>query len=298
MTLSQPTSAVNAALDPSAIAPARTDGWHARLELGFARRGERTALVHNRNLGPLRVQRPFYPAPGECQVCVLHPPGGLVAGDSLDIAVDCAADTRVLLTTPGAGRVYRGANAQRPQRFAVTLRVAAGAHCEWLPQENILFNGAWTHNALRVELAPDGHYTGWEILCLGRPAARETFQRGLLDQRLWLWRDDHPLLGERLRIAGGDALLRAPWGLAGQPVFGTLVTTLRHPEALPRLRALLADAAADDLLAAATELPELLIVRARAGDATRLRGLFVALWQALRRLQYAAEPAVPRIWAT
>lgn len=298
MTLSQPSSAVNAALDSVATANADGDGWHARLELGFARRGERTALLHNRNLGPLRVQRPFYPAPGECHVCVLHPPGGLVAGDRLDIAVDCAAGTRVLLTTPGAGRVYRGGNSARPQNFAVSLRVAADAHCEWLPQENILFDGAWAHNSVRVDLASGGHYTGWEIVCLGRPAARETFTHGLLDQRLWLWRDGRPLLGERLHIAGGGALLRAPWGLAGQPVFGTLVTTLRHPEALPRLREVLAGVAENDLLAAATELPELLIVRARAGDATRLRGLFIALWQELRRLQYAVEPALPRIWAT
>lgn len=272
--------------------------WRARLELGFARRGDRTALVHNRNLGPLRVQRPFYPVPGECQVYVLHPPGGLVAGDRLDIDIDCAPGARALLTTPGAGRVYRGGEVSRPQTMTLHVRVAGGAHCEWLPQENILFDGAWAENSVRVDLEPGAHYTGWEITCLGRPAAGETFTRGLLDQRLWLWRDAQPLLGERSRIDGGAALLTAPWGLAGRPVFGSLVTTLRHPGAIERLRALLASTMSGDLLAAVTELPELLIVRARAGCATRLRGLFVTLWQELRRLQYATEPATPRIWAT
>ena len=272
--------------------------WHARLELGFARRGDRTALVRNRNLGPLRVQRPFYPVPGECQVYVLHPPGGLVVGDQLDIDIDCAPGARALLTTPGAGRVYRGGEASRPQTMALHVRVAEGAHCEWLPQENILFDGAWAHNQIIVELAVGATYTGWEITCLGRPAANESFTRGCLDQRLWLWRDGRPLLGERTRIRGGDAQLTAPWGLAGQPVFGSLVTTLRHADAMPRLRALMADFGPADILAAATELPELLIVRARAGCATRLRGLFVTLWQELRRLQYDTEPATPRIWAT
>lgn len=272
--------------------------WRARLELGFARRGDRTALVHNRNLGPLRVQRPFYPVPGECQVYVLHPPGGLVVGDRLDIDIDCAPGARALLTTPGAGRVYRGGEASRPQTMTLHVRVGEGAHCEWLPQENILFDGAWAHNQITVELAVDATYTAWEITCLGRPAANETFTRGCLDQRLWLWREGRPLLGERTRIRGGDAQLTAPWGLAGQPVFGSLVTTLRHAGAMSRLRALMADFGSADILAAATELPELLIVRARAGCATRLRGLFVTLWQELRRLQYDTEPATPRIWAT
>ena len=291
---------MNAVLAPSVAGPplAADQGWRARLELGFAQRGERTVMVRNRSFGPLRVQRPFHPAPGECQVYVLHPPGGLVAGDRLDLHIDAGTDARVLLTTPGAGRVYRGGEAQRPQTFAVHIRVAAGAHCEWLPQENILFDGAWAENSVRVDLEPGAHYTGWEITCLGRPAAGETFTRGRLDQRLWLWRDAQPLLGERTRIDGGAALLTAPWGLAGRPVFGSLVTTLRHPGAIERLRALLASTTSGDLLAAVTELPELLIVRARAGCATRLRGLFVTLWQELRRLQYATEPATPRIWAT
>jgi urease accessory protein len=291
---------VNAVFDLSRADQPRAaaQGWRARLELEFARRGDRTARVRNRNLGPLRVQRPFYPAPDECQVYVLHPPGGLVAGDRLDLDIDCASGARVLLTTPGAGRVYRGGHAQRPQTFAVHIRIAAGAHCEWLPQENILFDGAWAENSVRVDLEPGAHYTGWEITCLGRPAAGETFTRGLLDQRLWLWREGRPLLGERLRIEGGDAQLDAPWGLAGRPVFGSLVTTLRHPGAIERLREVLITAASADLLAAVTELPELLIVRARAKCATRLRGLFVALWQELRRRQYDTEPATPRIWAT
>src|SRR3990167_10982309 len=107
---------MNFVVDCAATALAGTpltgpEGWRARLELGFARREERTVMVRNRSLGPLRVQRPFYPAPDECQVYVLHPPGGLVAGDRLEIHIHSDADARVLLTTPGAGRVYRGGDA-------------------------------------------------------------------------------------------------------------------------------------------------------------------------------------------
>lgn len=291
----EPTTAVNSAV----TAPFPTAaGWTARLELVLARRNQRTALLRNRNRGPLRVQRPFYPAPGECHLYVLHPPGGLVAGDRLELDIACEADTRVLLTTPGAGRAYRGGSAQRPQVQTLNLRIAAGARCEWLPQENILFDGAWAHSRVQVMLEPGAHYTGWDITCLGRPAAGETFTRGQFEQRLGLWRGERPLLGERQRLAGGDAILDAPWGLGGYPTFGTLVTTAGDAAARDRLRELIATRSDDDLLAAATALPELLVVRARARCATRLRSLFIGLWQELRQAQDGRPPPLPRIWAT
>ena len=56
-------------------------GWSAELELGFAVVAGRTALVHNRHVGPLTVQRPFYPEGELAHVYLLHPPGGIVAGD-------------------------------------------------------------------------------------------------------------------------------------------------------------------------------------------------------------------------
>jgi len=277
--------------------PSSASCWAARLELALARRGDRTALVRNRSLGPLRVQRPFYPTPAECHLYVLHPPAGLVAGDSLDISVDCAAATRVLCTTPGAGRAYRGASAARPQTQSVQIRVAAGAHCEWLPQENILFAGAWARSEVHVALAPGAHYTGWDIACLGRPASAERFAHGSFEQRLWLWRDDRPLLGERQRFVGGDTILDAPWGLGGHPVFGALVTTTGDAAVRDRLRERIATHGDDGLLAAATLLPGVLAVRARARSGARLRALFIDLWQELRRCHDGAEPAPPRIWA-
>jgi Urease accessory protein UreH len=278
--------------------PQPAPGWAARLELALARRGERTALVRNRSLGPLRVLRPFYPTPAECHLYVLHPPGGLVAGDSLDIAIECGADTRVLCTTPGAGRAYRGASAAQPQTQTVQIRVAAGAHCEWLPQENILFAGAWARSEVQVTLAPGAHYTGWDIACLGRPASAERFARGAFEQQLWLWRGARPLLGERQRFAGGDAILDAPWGLGGCPVFGIMVTTTGDAATRDRLRERIAAHSDADLLAAATLLPGVLAVRAHARCSARLRALFIALWQELRRGHDGAEPALPRIWAT
>ncbi len=100
-------------------------GWRARLELGFAPRPGRTALVHRRQRGPLAVQRPFYPEDDVCHLYLLHPPGGVVGGDSLHIQADAGAGAHALVTTPGATKFYlsAGASAQQVQ----ILRVAVGA---------------------------------------------------------------------------------------------------------------------------------------------------------------------------
>ncbi|HUJ74991.1 MAG TPA: urease accessory protein, partial [bacterium] len=38
--------------------------WRAELDLGYEVRAGRTVLARRRQMGPLLVQRPFYPEPG------------------------------------------------------------------------------------------------------------------------------------------------------------------------------------------------------------------------------------------
>ncbi len=75
--------------------------WPARLDLRFDRRGDRT-VVFGRHDGPLRVLRSLHPEPAVCQSVIVHPPGGIVGGDTLSIAVDVATGAHAQLTMPGA----------------------------------------------------------------------------------------------------------------------------------------------------------------------------------------------------
>ena len=112
-------------------------GWRADLRLGYVKQQQRTVLKHRQQLGPLTVQRPFYPEGETCHTYLLHPPGGVVGGDELQLQVTCHEQAHALLTTPGAAKFYRsaGATAQVSQHFTV----AADGLLEWLPQENIYF---------------------------------------------------------------------------------------------------------------------------------------------------------------
>lgn len=265
-------------------------GWQAELQLGFAPRPGRTALVHRKQRGPLAVQRPFYPEGDACHLYLLHPPGGVVGGDSLDIRAEVTEGAHALVTTPGATKFYLSAGDTARQTQA--LRVDAGAGLEWLPQENIFFPGAIAELKTQIELTGGARFIGWETQCLGRPVIGERFDSGRADFRLDISRDGHPLLLERLAVAperlGGAA------GLRGAPVTATLIATPASQTELEQLRALTADR--HD--AGVTLLDDLLVLRYLGDSTEQCRKLFVQAWQAIRPAVIGRAPCPPRIWST
>lgn len=292
--MNAPVTAVLASPAPLCWMPAAA-GWRARLALGFARRGGRTALVRREHEGPLVVQKPLYPeGDAVCHVIVLHPPAGIAAGDELTVEVELDAGSHALLTTPGAGKWYRSAGAR--SRLAQRIRVGAGAVCEWLPQESIVFDRALGDLSIEVDLAADAVYLGMEMLCLGRTAAGERFTAGEMALATRIRRDGRTLWLERGRLAGGSALLASPAGLAGQPVSGSLLA------AAPTFPPGLLEACREERPAvgegAVTLLPGLLVARYLGPACEPGRAWMLALWRHLRPALAGRAAAVPRIWQT
>jgi urease accessory protein len=270
----------------------RTRGWQAGLKLGFRAEPRRTVLAERRRIGPLAVQRPFYPEGDVCHVYVLHPPGGVVGGDRLDIEVTAGPGARALLTTPGATKFYRSAGERARQ--VQHIRVGAGGSIEWLPQENIFFPGARVGLETRVDLQGDARLALWEIHCLGRPVIREAFDKGHVESRLSILRDGQPLLLERLRVAPDN---RGQLSLmAGLAVAGTLVISGAEERAVEDSRGLLTAHGSD--YAAATLVDGLLVVRYLGNSTERARRLFTDVWTMLRQQTIGQQASMPRIWAT
>ena len=272
------------------------NGWRASLHLGFERRGARSVCHERRHIGPLRVQRPFYPEGDEvCHVYVLHPPGGVVGGDELEIAVEVAASAAALLTTPAAGKFYRSDGRLARQRQS--LSVAAGASLEWLPQETIVFDGANAAMTTRVDLEGDARFMGWEILCLGRPAAGERFTLGTVSQAWEIRRDGAPLFIERAVYDRDETALGAPWGLAGQPVCGSLVCMGDYAESIDAIRAATAGLNLEGLFSV-SQLAEAMVCRYLGPHGDEAHRCFVRSWEILRPLSLHRAACAPRIWAT
>ncbi|MEE4175556.1 MAG: urease accessory protein UreD [Xanthomonadales bacterium] len=278
-------------------------GWLARLELGFEQDGPRSVLRHRRHEGPLRVQRSFHPEGNTCHSYLIHPPGGVVGGDRLEVKVNVSEDARALITTPAAGKFYRSAGAWARQ--TQHLRVAAGASLEWLPALNILHGGARVHMRNRFDLAPDARLLAWDLVGLGRPGSGDDFATGALDTRLQVWKENRPLLDERLRLEGGSPALTSPWGLRGQGYMATLLAWPATPGMLEGLRAAMNESpeprpgctllSADAGTGSASGL---LVCRWLAPTGEALWNALVASWSLLRP-QILGRPACPpRIWST
>ncbi|MFH1035503.1 MAG: urease accessory protein UreD [Pseudomonadota bacterium] len=271
------------------------DGWRARLELELRERDGRTVLGLNRHQGPLMVQRPFYPQgePG-CHLYILHPPGGVVAGDGLAISARLRPGARALITTPAAGKVYRSLGAQ--SLVEQTLAVEAGAALEWLPLETIVYDQARAVLKTRVDLAPGAAFLGWEIICLGLPAAGQPYRAGQVRQDLEVWREGRPLLLERGRYQGGAPALEAPWGLAGRLVSATLIATGGDAELAAAVRAA-ARQVGDPGQFAATLVSGLLVCRFLGWEAEAARRYFGRAWEIIRPAVLGLPACPPRIWS-
>lgn len=218
----------------------------------------------------------------------------MVGGDRLAIEIEVASDAHAVITTPAAGKFYRsgGRASMQEQR----LSVATGAALEWLPQETILYAQCQASLSTRVTLVPGARFIGWELLCLGRPAAGERFDAGLCRQRLELWCENRPLPIERSTIAGGSELLRAPWGFGGRAVSGTFLATPADPTMLGTVRGAVAVEGED--LFSATLLDSVLLCRYLGDTAESARRCFTDAWGAVRPGLLGREAQPPRIWRT
>lgn len=269
-------------------------GWRAHLDLSFSRAGNRTAMLRSRHSGPLRVQRPFYPEGDLAHIYMLHPPGGVVGGDQLDIQLDVRPQARVLCTTPGSGKFYRSAGSWA--RLDQRLHIGAGASLEWLPQDNILFAGARLRANTRIELTDDAVFMGWDIACLGRPSSKERFDEGGFVSQLEFYHNRELLLLENQRVLDARAL-DASAGLRGLPLSAIMLAFPCNERHLEQVHNALEAQDASPLLGV-TLIDGLLVVRGLGSYSERLREQLISVWRILRPMLLDRPAEQPRIWAT
>lgn len=273
--------------------------WNATLSLDYSLQAGRT-IAHFRHDGPLRILQSLYPEGGAvCHNVLVHPPGGLVGGDTLDIAVTAAAGSHGLITTPGATRFYRSAGETALQR--TRLRLEAGARAEWLPMEALCYSGCLAENHLRMDLAPGAELMGWDVTALGLPSANQPFEQGSFCQHIelpgvWL---------ERARIRADDLLLmNSPLGLAGQRCIATLFFTAgsklerqRRQLALDLARQVLEAHPLSAAAGATSPDAQVVVVRVLAPLVEPAMVLLKQVWKVWRQHFWEKDAPSPRIWS-
>jgi len=279
--------------------------WHGQLTLNYRLDGERTTAL-DRHHGPLRVLQRLYPESERvCHHVLVHPPGGIVGGDVLDIDLHMAPGSHALLTTPGATRFYKTQQAEARQNLIA--RVENGARLEWLPLEAIAYRGCQAVNAMRFELADGAEMIGWDVLALGLPAAREAFEdpmhaHGRYTQDIelpgvWLERgtvraSDHTLLDSPLGWAG-KRVMATVWFAAGQAL-----TRQRREALLDAARQCAEHSPLASFAGCTSPHEQVIVLRVLADRVEPAMTLLTQVWGAWRQQAWDLAPCPPRVWRT
>lgn len=214
--------------------------WSASLEATCRVRRGKTVLSQLQLAGPLNLSALLYDEPAinevlPAEAILLHPPGGLVSGDELNITLNVEPQARLLVTTPAATKVYGADRHGVPQRQKVRL-VVNNSVLEYWPAETIVFDRAQAHLGLTVELMGQGVFIGAETIVLGRKVGNLPLAQGYLSQRTEIKRDGKLLLNEhwQLRLPQDAALLSASCGFNGSSVLCTFYAVGPNLEALAK----------------------------------------------------------------
>ena len=273
--------------------------WHAELKLDYTSESQRTVARHSHQ-GPLRILKSLYPEGDSiCHNVLVHPPGGLVGGDTIDIQVSVATGAHGLVSTPGATRFYKSGGHSALQQVAA--HVSDQARLEWLPLEAIAYNDCEATNRAVFHLAPGAELITWDVTALGLPASDQSFQQGHFQQHLeipgvWL---------ERGNIQGNDARwLNSPLGLAGQKCFASLVFACGSPIAPERVERAL-EASRRIMEANPLKLqtgitcahPQVIVMRVMSPLVEPSMDLLKQVWACWRHTLWQLPIEPPRIWS-
>jgi urease accessory protein len=270
-----------------------TNSWRGKLNLVYTSRHNSTQLITNENQAPLKVQRPFYPE-GEkvCHSVILHTAGGVVGGDRLSSNFHLKSNAQALITTAAASKIYRSNGLQARQN--IEIKIDSGGCLEWLPQETIIFNDAIYRQDLRVELAADATFLGWEITRFGRSARGEKFVSGDWRSNTEIWREGIPLWIDRQWLPGREEVFASAYGLSGKPITGSFVWIGCNvsSEIVEKARNFLQGEADYGV----TLLEHGLLCRYRGFSTSEVRNWFISVWLLLRMSFLGRGGSVPRVW--
>jgi urease accessory protein len=222
-----------------------------------------------------------------CEGVLINTGGGMAGGDSmaLDVAIDESA--RATLTTQAAEKIYRAQG--DATTIDISLKLAANAGLAWLPQEQIIFDGARLDRRFQVEIASDAELALVESVVFGREAMGECVASGSFRDSWRVRRDGRLVFADEVRIEGDIAGLMGR-GATGDGARAMATCLFVSPDAqalVEPARAALADASSS---CGATAFDGMLLARFLGRDAQALRTDLVRFLERLR-----GEP-VPRSW--
>ncbi len=251
--------------------------------------GARTRLRHLVEDGAAKIRFPFV-ARGPLQAVLINTAGGLTGGDRVAWEIAVGAAAAATLTTQASEKIYRAGSGHAG--MSVRLSVGAGGRMSWLPQESILFDGAYFNRRLDVALEKGAELLMAEATVFGRSAMGETVTHGAFRDR-WRVRIDGRLVHAEDFAVDADVSgrLQERAILCGAVAMATVLVVSDQAEAmLDPVRAIVADEGGASFwrVGGAGKL----LARLYAGDGYRLRKRLMPLLALLN-----GQAGLPKAWS-
>ena len=134
---------------------------------------------------PYKLLKSTYDKEGRCILPILHTAGGLVGGDLLVLDANIGNNSKVLLTTSSAQKVYGsiGRSKINPKgSFSsqkTNISIQDNSHLEYLPQETIIFANGLYSQKFKIKISENSSFLFSDLIRLGRSSAGEFIENGV-----------------------------------------------------------------------------------------------------------------------
>lgn len=273
------------------------------LELEFARRGERTELVHRYQKSPLQIMYPLYYDPARPDMpytYIMSTGGGILQADRLRTDLLFGPGTSAYITTSAYTKVLKMEHDYAVAQTNISL--GADAYVEYLPDPIIPFAQSRLYQRTAVTLPESATLIAGETVLAGRLARDERHQYAVLASDFEVSRPDGAVITlDRVRLTpdGGDTGGLAVLG--DRDVLSTLYVFTPHASAAELgdlLHAALAPTYGDAMALGVSALPGDVgsWVRIVGDDARLVAAATTTAWRALRRrLTGRDAPAIRKV---
>jgi len=188
-------------------------------------------IFKSKSTSPYKLLKSTHDQEGRCILPVLHTAGGLVGGDLLDFEVNLEKNSKVLLTTSSAQKVYGsvGISKINPKgsfsKQKNLIKILDNSHLEYLPQETIIFANGLYEQIFKVSISETSSFLFTDLIRLGRSSSGESIESGVFRSKLEILRnndlyDDWEYVDQ---IELSKESYEAKSGMDYMPVFGSLI---------------------------------------------------------------------------
>ncbi|MDC3171045.1 urease accessory protein UreD [Prochlorococcus sp. AH-716-E13] len=188
-------------------------------------------IFKSKSTSPYKLLKSSYDQEGRCILPILHTAGGLVGGDLLVFEANIGINSKVLLTTSSAQKVYGsvGRSKINPKgTFSsqkTKINILENSHLEYLPQETIVFANGLYSQEFKIKISDNSSLLFTDLIRLGRSAAGETIENGVFRSKLEIIRNGK--LSNNWEFVDLIELTKfsfeAKSGMDYMPVFGSLI---------------------------------------------------------------------------